>query len=120
MGFAGKDAGGTAETVNPVFGECSETQRHFHSGRSLSDALRLKFQGCILRIAGSGSDLAEVRRRVADLDCADQVEFLGHQERAETPRALPELQRLLSALVWRTLRNHGGGSHELRSVSGGN
>ena len=40
---------------------------------------------CILRVAGSGSDLTEVRRRVAALDCARQVEFLGHQERAATP-----------------------------------
>ena len=33
-------------------------------------------------------------------------------------RALPQLQRLLSAFVWRTLRNHGGGGHELRPVFG--
>jgi glycosyltransferase involved in cell wall biosynthesis len=44
-----------------------------------------EFPDCILRVAGDGSDLAEVRRRVAALDCALQVEFLGHQERAETP-----------------------------------
>ena len=45
-----------------------------------------EISSCILRIAGSGSDLAEVRRRIAALDCAHQVEFLGHQERADTPQ----------------------------------
>lgn len=55
---------------------------------TLVDAFRIvasESPGCILRVAGSGSDLAEARRRVAGLECGRQVEFLGHQERAGTP-----------------------------------
>ncbi len=72
-----------------------------------------EFPDCILRVAGSGSDLAEVRRRVADLDCARQVEFLGHQERAETPGLYRNCSVYCLPSFWRTLRNHRGGSHGL-------
>lgn len=54
----------------------------------LIDAFRVvanEFKNCILRVAGSGPDLAEVKRRVAAMDCAGQVEFLGHQERVNAP-----------------------------------
>jgi glycosyltransferase involved in cell wall biosynthesis len=44
-----------------------------------------EFGDCRLRVAGGGSDLAEVKQRVAELGCANQVEFLGHQERACAP-----------------------------------
>jgi L-malate glycosyltransferase len=40
---------------------------------------------CTLRVAGAGSDLAEVKQRAAALGCADRVEFLGHQERSDAP-----------------------------------
>jgi L-malate glycosyltransferase len=39
----------------------------------------------VLRIAGDGSELAEVKRRVSKLDCAGSVEFLGRQERNDAP-----------------------------------
>jgi L-malate glycosyltransferase len=38
-----------------------------------------------LRIAGDGPELAEAKQRVAQLDCRDQVEFLGRVERADAP-----------------------------------
>jgi glycosyltransferase involved in cell wall biosynthesis len=44
-----------------------------------------EFPACVLRIAGDGPDLAEVRRRVAALPCAAQVEFLGRRERVQAP-----------------------------------
>jgi L-malate glycosyltransferase len=44
-----------------------------------------EFSTCVLRIAGDGPELAEVRRRVAALPCAGQVEFLGRRERAQAP-----------------------------------
>jgi glycosyltransferase involved in cell wall biosynthesis len=40
----------------------------------------------LLRIAGDGPALAEVKRRVAGLSCAGRIEFLGRQERALAPR----------------------------------
>jgi glycosyltransferase involved in cell wall biosynthesis len=40
----------------------------------------------VLRIAGDGGILPDVKRRVAALDCAGQVEFLGRQERSQAPR----------------------------------
>lgn len=48
-------------------------------------AVAQEFPGIRLRIAGDGHDLAEVKRRVANLGCAEQVEFLGRQERAQAP-----------------------------------
>jgi glycosyltransferase involved in cell wall biosynthesis len=45
-----------------------------------------EFPASILRIAGDGPELPEVKRRVAGLDCAGQVEFLGRQERAQAPQ----------------------------------
>jgi L-malate glycosyltransferase len=39
----------------------------------------------ILRVAGDGPQLAEVKRRVSNLGCARSVEFLGQQERNNTP-----------------------------------
>jgi glycosyltransferase involved in cell wall biosynthesis len=44
-----------------------------------------EFPACVLRIAGDGPELAEVRRRVAALPCAGQVEFLGRRERGQAP-----------------------------------
>jgi len=44
-----------------------------------------EFPACVLRIAGDGPELAEVRRRVGALPCAGQVEFLGRRERAQAP-----------------------------------
>jgi L-malate glycosyltransferase len=44
-----------------------------------------EFPTCVLRIAGDGPELAEVRHRVAALGCAGQVEFLGRRERAQAP-----------------------------------
>jgi glycosyltransferase involved in cell wall biosynthesis len=41
--------------------------------------------GVRLVIAGDGPDMAEAKRRVAGLDCADQVEFLGRQKRTRAP-----------------------------------
>jgi glycosyltransferase involved in cell wall biosynthesis len=49
--------------------------------RAVADEIK----NCRLRIAGDGADLAAVKLRVAETGCADQVEFLGHQERANTP-----------------------------------
>ena len=49
--------------------------------RTVADEVK----GCTLRVAGGGSDLAEVKQRVHDLGLADRVEFLGHQERASAP-----------------------------------
>jgi len=40
---------------------------------------------CKLLVAGSGPDLPEVKKLVASLGCADQVEFLGRQERSDAP-----------------------------------
>lgn len=40
---------------------------------------------CRLKIAGGGPDLDEVKALVDRLGCAGQVEFLGHQERNQTP-----------------------------------
>ena len=48
-------------------------------------AILREFNDCRLRIAGAGSNLTEVKQRVADLGCGDQVEFLGHQERVNAP-----------------------------------
>jgi L-malate glycosyltransferase len=39
----------------------------------------------ILRIAGDGPQLSEVKRRVSNLNCAGNVEFLGRQERNQAP-----------------------------------
>ena len=44
-----------------------------------------EFPTCILRIAGDGPEFAEVKRRVAEMSFAAQVEFLGRQGRAEAP-----------------------------------
>jgi glycosyltransferase involved in cell wall biosynthesis len=44
-----------------------------------------EFPASILRIAGDGPELAEVKRRVAGLGCPGQVEFLGRQEHAQAP-----------------------------------
>ena len=41
--------------------------------------------GVRLVIAGDGPDMAEAKRRVAGLDCADQVDFLGRQKRTDAP-----------------------------------
>jgi glycosyltransferase involved in cell wall biosynthesis len=38
-----------------------------------------------LRIAGTGPDLAEAKARAARLECARHIEFLGGQERRNTP-----------------------------------
>jgi L-malate glycosyltransferase len=48
-------------------------------------AIAREFPACVLRIAGDGPELAEVRRRVAALPCGGQVEFLGRRERAQAP-----------------------------------
>ncbi len=48
-------------------------------------AVAREFPAVKLRIAGRGPDLAEVKTRVAKLECAEQVEFLGRQERADAP-----------------------------------
>jgi len=48
-------------------------------------AIAREFPAVKLRIAGSGPDLAEVKTRVARLECAAQVEFLGRQERTDAP-----------------------------------
>jgi glycosyltransferase involved in cell wall biosynthesis len=55
---------------------------------TLMEAFRMvanESKNCILRVAGAGSDLAEVKRRVAALGCGGQFEFLGHQERVDAP-----------------------------------
>jgi L-malate glycosyltransferase len=44
-----------------------------------------EFPAARLRIAGDGPDLAEVKRRVAELGCTEQVDFLGRQERYGAP-----------------------------------
>ena len=48
-------------------------------------AVMREFKDCTLRVAGDGPDLDQVKRRVAELGCASQVEFLGHKERADAP-----------------------------------
>jgi glycosyltransferase involved in cell wall biosynthesis len=48
-------------------------------------AVMREIKDCTLRVAGDGPDLDQVKRRVADLGCASQVEFLGHKERADAP-----------------------------------
>ena len=48
-------------------------------------AVAQEFSSIRLRIAGDGPDLAEAKRRVARLGCADRVEFLGRQERGDAP-----------------------------------
>ena len=48
------------------------------------DVLR-EVKGCKLRVAGSGPELTDVKRRVAELGCVDHVEFLGGQERVNAP-----------------------------------
>jgi L-malate glycosyltransferase len=45
-----------------------------------------EFPASVLRIAGDGPELADVKRRVASLSCAGQVEFLGRQERTAAPQ----------------------------------
>jgi glycosyltransferase involved in cell wall biosynthesis len=45
-----------------------------------------EFPASILRIAGDGPELTDVKRRVAGLGCARQVEFLGRQEHAQAPQ----------------------------------
>jgi glycosyltransferase involved in cell wall biosynthesis len=44
-----------------------------------------EFPTIVLRIAGDGPELAEVRRRVAASPFAGRVEFLGRRERAQAP-----------------------------------
>jgi glycosyltransferase involved in cell wall biosynthesis len=44
-----------------------------------------ELKNCKLRVAGSGFDLTDAMQRVAELGCADQVEFLGRQERVNAP-----------------------------------
>ena len=44
-----------------------------------------EFPDCTLRVAGSGPDLAEAKRRAAGMECADRVKFLGQQERTAAP-----------------------------------
>jgi L-malate glycosyltransferase len=39
----------------------------------------------ILRVAGDGSALDEVKRRAASLSCIDRIEFLGRQDRGAAP-----------------------------------
>lgn len=46
-------------------------------------AVLREFKDCTLRVAGDGLDLNQVKRRVVELGCARQVEFLGHKERAD-------------------------------------
>jgi glycosyltransferase involved in cell wall biosynthesis len=56
---------------------------------TLIDAFRAVAQECpnaLLRIAGDGSALAEVKRQVAGFNCAGRIEFLGRQERTAAPR----------------------------------
>jgi glycosyltransferase involved in cell wall biosynthesis len=48
-------------------------------------AVTREFKECKLRIAGGGSELEAAKQRIAELGCADQVEFLGHKERADAP-----------------------------------
>lgn len=48
-------------------------------------AVARAFPTCVLRIAGDGNQMEELRRRVAALDCAAQVEILGRQERSRAP-----------------------------------
>jgi glycosyltransferase involved in cell wall biosynthesis len=48
-------------------------------------AVLREFTDCTLRVAGDGPDLDQVKRRVVELGCASQVEFLGHKERADAP-----------------------------------
>jgi glycosyltransferase involved in cell wall biosynthesis len=48
-------------------------------------AVARKCPGVKLRIGGDGSELAEAKLRAARLPCADQVEFLGRQERVNLP-----------------------------------
>ncbi len=48
-------------------------------------AVLSEFKDCKLRIAGDGPDLDQVKRRVAELDCGNAVEFLGRKERADAP-----------------------------------
>jgi glycosyltransferase involved in cell wall biosynthesis len=55
---------------------------------ALLEAFATVAQECpnaILRIAGDGSALNEVKRQAAGLRCAAQIEFLGRQERAAAP-----------------------------------
>jgi L-malate glycosyltransferase len=44
-----------------------------------------EFKNCKLQVAGDGPDLNQVKRRVAELDCLSQVEFLGQKERTDAP-----------------------------------
>jgi len=48
-------------------------------------AVAREVPGIRLQIAGDGNRLDEARRRASRLPCASQVEFLGRQERADTP-----------------------------------
>lgn len=47
-----------------------------------------QFPSVRLLIAGDGPDLAEAQGRVAALPCAQQVEFVGRQKRADAPAVL--------------------------------
>ena len=47
--------------------------------------LAQEFPGLLLRVAGDGAALPEVRRRAAALPCARQIEFLGRKMRSEAP-----------------------------------
>ena len=48
-------------------------------------AVLREFHECKLRVAGSGSDLAEAKLFAVRLGCADHVEFMGHQEHCNAP-----------------------------------
>ncbi len=48
-------------------------------------AIAREIPNCILRIAGDGPALNEVKNRAASMACVGQIEFLGRQERSQAP-----------------------------------
>ena len=48
-------------------------------------ALAEEFPNLVLRIAGGGPSLSEVKRRAAALPCSGKIKFLGRKERSEAP-----------------------------------
>jgi L-malate glycosyltransferase len=73
----------TAEQENPsilFFANVVERKGIF-TLLSAFEKVSREIPNCVLRIAGDGPALAEVKRRAALLSCSNQIEFLGRQSR---------------------------------------
>ncbi len=82
-------------------------------------AVLREFHECKLRVAGSGSDLAEAKQFALAPGLRGSRGISGPSGTLQRPEPLSQMQRLLSAFIRRTLRKHRDRGHGLRQVSGG-